>query len=203
MDGRSWIPAWGAAWGVSATHWLLSGRNLETSSVSSSRTTIRTTPAGLAGLLEWSPEAELGTTEYEAEIISDSRRLDERPNRIVRALDRRLQLSTAPVGKVLREGDLVSGFRVILTPGYTSGHASLLRDEDGLLFAGDAFGAVALRRIRVGVVKIFCTDLSLAKRSAKKLLQEKFDTVVMSHGKPLYTGARQELREAVARCNYG
>ena len=105
-----------------------------------------------------SPEAELGTTEHEAEIVSGSRRLDERPNRIVRALDRRLQLSTAPVGKVLREGDLVSGFRVILTPGHTSGHASLLRDEDGLLFTGDAFGAVALRRIRVGVVKIFCTD---------------------------------------------
>ena len=156
-----------------------------------------------AGLLEWSPDAELGTTEHEAEIVSGSRRLDERPNRIVRALDRRLQLSAAPVGKVLREGDLVSGFRVILTPGHTSGHASLLRDEDGLLFAGDAFGAVALRRIRVGVVKIFCTDPSLAKRSAEKLLQEEFDTVVMSHGKPLYTGARQELREAVARCNYG
>ena len=92
---------------------------------------------------------------------------------------------------------------MILTPGHTSGHASLLRDEDGLLFTGDAFGAVALRRIRVGVVKIFCTDPSLAKRSAKKLLQEEFETVVMSHGKPLYTGARQGLREAVARCNYG
>jgi glyoxylase-like metal-dependent hydrolase (beta-lactamase superfamily II) len=158
---------------------------------------------GLPGLLEWSPEAELGTTEHEAEIVSGSRRLDERPNRIVRSLDRRLQLSTPPVGKVLREGDLVSGFRVILTPGHTSGHASLLRDEDGLLFTGDAFGAVALRRIRVGVVKIFCTDPPLAKRSAEKLLQEEFDTVVMSHGKPLYAGARQELREAVARCNYG
>ena len=116
-------------------------------------------------------------------------------------------MSAAPVGKVLREGDLVSGFRVILTPGHTSGHASghasLLRDEDDPLFTGDAFGAVALRRIRVGVVKIFCTDPPLAKRSAEKLLQEEFDTVVMSYGKPLYTGARQELREAVARCNMG
>lgn len=53
----------------------------------------------------------------------------------------------------LREGDLVSGFHVILRPGHTSGHASLLRDEDGLLFTGDAFGAVALRRIRVGVTR--------------------------------------------------
>ncbi len=158
----------------------------------------------LPGLLKWSPEAELGTTEREAEIISGRRGLDERPNRIIRSFDRRLQLPTAPVGKVLREGDLVSGFRVILTPGHTLGHASLLRDEDGLLFTGDAFGAVALRRVRVGVAKIFCTDPPLAKRSAEKLLQEEFETVIMSHGKPLHTGgARQELRQAAARCTYG
>jgi glyoxylase-like metal-dependent hydrolase (beta-lactamase superfamily II) len=81
-------------------------------------------------------------------------------------------------------------------------HASLLRDEDGLLFTGDTFGAVALRRIRVGVANLFCTDPPLAKRSAEKLLKEEFGTVIMSHGKPLHTGARQELREVVARCNY-
>ncbi len=157
---------------------------------------------GLPGLLEWSPEAELGTTEREAEIISGRRGLDERPNRIVRSLDRRLQLSTAPVDEVLREGYLTSGFRVILAPGHTSGPASLLRDEYGRLFAGDAFGAVALRRVRVGVAKIFYTDPPLAKRSAEKLLQEEFETVIMSHGKPLHTGARQELRQAAARCSY-
>jgi glyoxylase-like metal-dependent hydrolase (beta-lactamase superfamily II) len=106
-------------------------------------------------LLEWSPEAELGTTEHEAGIVSGRRGLDERPNRIVRSLDRRLQLSPTPVDEVLREGYLIPGFRVILAPGHTSGPASLLRDEYGRLFAGDPFGAVALRRPRVGVARSF------------------------------------------------
>ena len=51
---------------------------------------------------------------------------------------------------VVREGDIVGGFRVVLTPGHTLGHASLLREEDGLLFTCDAFG-VLLREIRIGV----------------------------------------------------
>ena len=40
------------------------------------------------------------------------------------------------------------------------------------------------------------------KASAEKLLQEEFDIVVMSQDKSLHTGAPQELREAVARCNH-
>lgn len=106
---------------------------------------------GLRGLLEWSPETELGTTEHETEIVSGRRGLDERPMRFGRSLCRLLQLSTAPVGEILPEGDLISGFRVIFVPGRTSGPASLLRDEDGVLRTGDAFGAAALPRIRVGV----------------------------------------------------
>jgi glyoxylase-like metal-dependent hydrolase (beta-lactamase superfamily II) len=71
-----------------------------------------------------------------------------------------------PVDRVAREGELVAaGFRVVATPGHTLGHTSHLRDEDGLLFTGDAFG-VLLRRVRVGVYKAPCTDPPQAKRSA-------------------------------------
>lgn len=157
---------------------------------------------GLPGLLEWAPRAEVGATEHEAEVILGRRGLDPPSNPIIRFLTRNAKLPTAPVGKVLREGDLVSGFRVILTPGHTLGHAALLRDEDGLLFTADAFGAL-LRRIRVGVFKAPCTNPPRAKRSAEKLLAEEFDTVVMSHGKPLHAAdARSKLGEAVARCDY-
>ncbi|MBA3472843.1 MAG: MBL fold metallo-hydrolase, partial [Rubrobacter sp.] len=103
--------------------------------------------------------------------------------------------------RVAREGDVVAGFRVVPTPGHTLGHTSLLRDEDGLLFTGDAFGAL-LRKVRVGGTKAACMHPPQAKRSAEKLLAEEFDTVVMTHGKPLYAGARRQLKEAVARCNY-
>jgi len=70
------------------------------------------------------------------------------------------------------------------------------------LFSGHAFGSVVLRRIRVGILKAFCTDPQQAERSAERLLTEEFDTVVMSHGRLVHVGARRQLEEAVARCDY-
>ena len=102
---------------------------------------------------------------------------------------------------MLREGDLVSGFRVVATLGHTHGHVSLLRDADGLLFTADAFGCLP-RRVRVGVVRPFCTDPPLAKRSAEKLLGEDFATVMLAHGPVLRSGGRVALRAAVDRCGY-
>ncbi|MDP8951115.1 MAG: MBL fold metallo-hydrolase [Actinomycetota bacterium] len=156
---------------------------------------------GLPGVREWAPNAELATSEREAEVISGGRRPDPPSNALLRYASRYQKLPTTPIDSIAREGDVVAGFRVVLTPGHTSGHASLLRDEDGLLFTGDAFG-VLLRRIRVGVYKAPCTDPPLAKRSAERLLAEEFGAVVMSHGKPLYTDTQRQLREAVARCDY-
>ncbi len=156
---------------------------------------------GLPKVRGWAPNAELVTSEREAEVVSGRRGPDPPSKALLRYASRFQKLPTAPIDSVACEGDVVAGFRVILTPGHTSGHASLLRDEDGLLFTADAFG-VLLRRIRVGVYKAPCTNPPLAKRSAEKLLAEEFDTTVMSHGKPLYADTRRQLREAVARCDY-
>lgn len=155
----------------------------------------------LPDLVEWAPRAEVGATEHEAEVISGRPRLDPPSNPVFRYLTRNAELPTAPVTKILREGDLVSGFRVISTPGHTLGHVSLLCDSDGLLFTADAFGCLP-RKIRVGVRKALCNDPPEAKRSAEKLLGEDFATVILAHGKPLRAGAKETLREVVARCRY-
>src|SRR5918998_1799752 len=156
---------------------------------------------GLPGVLEWGPHAEVVAPGHEAEIVSGEREPDPASSPLFRFFSRFQNLSTVAVDRVAREGDVVAGFRVISTPGHTLGHTSLLRDEDGLLFTGDAFGAL-LRNVRVGGTKAACTNPPQAKRSAEKLLVEDFDTVIMTHGKPLYVGARRQLKEAVARCNY-
>ena len=136
---------------------------------------------GLKGVLEWAPEAEVSATEHEAEVISGERGFDPSSNPILRRLASSAKPPGIPVAKVVGEGDTVSGFRVISTPGHTLGHVSLLRDEDGLLFTADAFGCLP-RKIRVGVRKAFCTDPAAAKRSAEKLLQENFATAILAHG---------------------
>ncbi len=156
---------------------------------------------GLPGALEWAPDAEVVAPGHEAEIISGKREPDPASSPLFRFFNRFLSLPTVPVNRVAHEGDVVAGFRVISTPGHTLGHASLLRDEDGLLFTGDAFGTL-LRKVQVGGTKAACTNPPQAKRSAERLLAQDFDTVVMTHGKPLYAGARRQLKEAVARCNY-
>ena len=153
---------------------------------------------GLPGLLEWAPHAEVGAPPHEAEVVSGRRGLDPQSNPVLRFLARNAELPPVPVTKVLREGDFVSGFRVIATPGHTPGHVSLLRDGDGLLFTADAFGCLP-RKIRVGVRKAVCVDPPEARRSAEKLLAEGFATVVMSHGPVLRSGAKKTLRAVVAR----
>ncbi len=156
---------------------------------------------GVKGLLEWAPAAEVGATAHEADVISGRRGYDPSSNALFRRMSSGAKPPGVPVGKVLREGDLVSGFRLISTPGHTLGHASLLRDSDGLLFTADAFGCLP-RKIRVGVRKALCADPSLARRSAQKLLTEDFATVVMAHGPVLRGDARAKLQRAVERCRY-
>ncbi len=157
---------------------------------------------GLPGLREWAPGAELISSGREAEMISGEHPPDPASNPVFARMFRNQKLPTAPIDRTVADGDTVAGFRVVSTPGHTSGHTSLIRDEDGLLFTGDAFGALTSSRPTVGGIKAFCTDPKAARRSAEKLLGEDFDTVVMTHGRPLIAGARRQIRESVARCHY-
>lgn len=156
---------------------------------------------GLSGLVEWAPDAEVVASEHEAAVISGRRGFDPSSNPILRRAMRNAKPPGVPVDRVIGEGDVVAGFRVIPTPGHTTGHVSLLRDQDGLLFTADAFGCMP-RKLRVGVRKAFCTDPAGAKQSAEKLLEEDFRTTLLAHGKPLRAGAKELLRAAVARCDY-
>ena len=84
---------------------------------------------GLPGVRRWAPSAEVMAPEHEVEIISGKRRPDLSSNAMFRFANRFQRLPTAPVGRVLRGGNIVAaGFCVVLTPGHTLGHASLLRN---------------------------------------------------------------------------
>ena len=157
---------------------------------------------GLEGLTEWAPGAELGATEYEAMVISGKLPPAPPSNPIFRfMMSGMADPPQFPVGKILREGDIVSGFRIIATAGNSLGHVSLLRDDDGLLFTADAFGCLP-RKVRVGVRKGLCTDPPMARRSAQKLLGEQFATAIMAHGPVLRSDARMKLQRTVERCRY-
>lgn len=157
--------------------------------------------AGLPGVLGRSPGAEVAATAYEAAIVAGQQGRDLPSNPVLGRIMRSVKPPEVRVRRTLRDGDVVSGFRVIDTPGHTLGHISLLRDEDGLLLTGDAFGCLP-RKVRVGVAKALCADPALAKRSAEELLEEDFDTVVFAHGPVLRSGGKAVLRHAVELCGY-
>ncbi len=75
----------------------------------------------------------------------------------------------------------------------------MISDEHGILFTGDAFGALP-QRIRVGVRSFLCNDPAAAKQSAEKLLEMRYETVVFSHGEVWRVGAKDRLRRVVAEC---
>jgi glyoxylase-like metal-dependent hydrolase (beta-lactamase superfamily II) len=160
---------------------------------------------GLQAVRWWATEAEVVTSEHEAKIISGERPIDPSSNALLRFLARKQQLPTTLVDRVVHEGDLFAGFRVIATPGHTRGHTSLLIIQYGLLFTADALGSLPFvpSKVRVGVRKFFCTDPTEAQRSAEKLLREDFIVVVFSHGKPLREAAKQHLSEIATRDQYG
>jgi glyoxylase-like metal-dependent hydrolase (beta-lactamase superfamily II) len=153
---------------------------------------------GLPAVRWWATEAEVVTSEHEGQVISGRRPPDPPSNALFRFFAQRQQLPTVPVDRVVHEGDTFAGFRVISTPGHTNGHTSLINEQHGLLFTGDAFGSTPFK-VRVGVRKFFCTDPAEAERSAEKLLREEFSTVVFTHGKPLCEDAKRRLSEIAAR----
>ena len=86
------------------------------------------------------------------------------------------------------------GWRWIYTPGHTTGHISLFRDEDRALIAGDAFitvkqeSAMAVLAQSLGVhgpPAYFTPDWIMAKQSVERIAALEPDWAVTGHGKTI------------------
>ena len=152
---------------------------------------------GLPGIRAWAPAAEVWAPAGEAGVIAGTRAADPMRNPALRRMMAARRSPTAPITRLLAEGDDVAGFRVIDTPGHTRGHISLRRD-DGVLFTADAFGNL-LPGVRVGVMKLLCHDPDQARASASKLAGMDAATVVFSHGAMLRSEVKAALGAAVER----
>jgi glyoxylase-like metal-dependent hydrolase (beta-lactamase superfamily II) len=93
-----------------------------------------------------------------------------------------------PVGRVLRDGDEVGGFRVVHAPGHTPGHVFYFRESDRLCVAGDVLANVNVLTGRAGLREppgVFSADPSLNRRSVRRLLELRPSVVCFGHGPPL------------------
>lgn len=74
-------------------------------------------------------------------------------------------------------------FRIVLTPGHTTGHLAVFDEKSGTLFAGDALAVVAgqVRRMSRPVTE----DLEAGVRSLERILELPIDTLCPGHREPL------------------
>ena len=111
-----------------------------------------------------------------------------------------MKAEPAPVDRVL-DGDGptgIPGIRAVHTPGHTPGHLSFLLDRDGgVLFAGDAVGAMFGRLRRPP--KATTLDLDRACDSITRLAGLDFRVAVFGHGAALSTDAVSRFRELAAK----
>jgi len=89
------------------------------------------------------------------------------------------------VQETLTDGARVGSFEVIETPGHTAGHVSLLWEERGILFTGDAAAHITTLGPHPAA-----DDPARARQSFRSLAQLDFDTAYFGHGRPLRSGAR-------------
>jgi glyoxylase-like metal-dependent hydrolase (beta-lactamase superfamily II) len=105
-----------------------------------------------------------------------------------------------PVSRTLREDDDVEGFRVIETPGNTSGHVSYFREEDGVLIVGDTLVNMNLITTAVRLSEppsFFNFDTDLNRKSILKLAALRPKILCCGHGPVLRN--RGELERYVER----
>ena len=91
------------------------------------------------------------------------------------------------------DGEIVEGaFRVLATPGHTSGHVAYIHEPTRILFCGDALAVVA-GRLRM-MARPVTPDLPAAKASALRCLREDVEIICPGHRAPLVENVKQECR---------
>jgi glyoxylase-like metal-dependent hydrolase (beta-lactamase superfamily II) len=102
----------------------------------------------------------------------------------IMTLLRRL-FATRPVEPdvLLKDGDVIAGFRVVHVPGHTPGSIALRRD-DGVMFAGDALLSDNEGYVRPPRPSL-AWDSEQATRSAEKLESLGYTLLLTGHGAPV------------------
>jgi glyoxylase-like metal-dependent hydrolase (beta-lactamase superfamily II) len=109
-------------------------------------------------------------------------------NRIIRLGQRIWAGPPCLVGRLLRDGDDVAGFRVVHTPGHTPGHVLFFRPEDRVTIMGDLLFNVSFLTGRPGLrepPRVFSADKAENRRSIQTLVSLKPSLVCFGHGPPL------------------
>jgi len=92
---------------------------------------------------------------------------------------------------LVADGEIIEGeFRVLATPGHTTGHVAYLHKPTQTLFCGDALAAVA-NKLRL-MARPVTPDLSTATASALRCLRQEPGIICPGHRGPLTENVKEE-----------
>jgi len=139
--------------------------------------------------------------ELDAAAVEDGRIRERMPPQLINSLIGKVSPGPPhPVTRRLGEGDTVTGFEVLDTPGHSAGHISLWRESDRTLICGDVFTNIDTVTGLPGLHEpksFFTPDPERNRQSMRRLAELEPELVCFGHGRPLRDPAR--LRSFVAQ----
>lgn len=110
-----------------------------------------------------------------------------------------MKIMPTPVSRTLNDGEvlpILGGLQVIFTPGHAPGHISFWQPERRMLIVGDAIFYLLNRMTQP--LAALTVDMDENKRSIKKLVALKPDSLLFGHGNPI-VGQAGTLLEPFAK----
>ena len=110
-------------------------------------------------------------------------------------VDRIKERTGVDVGRRLLHGDVVDacgGIEVIGVPGHSEGNLSFYLRQHKTIIAGDTIFGDPEGNLYAPPEK-YCQDAEMAARGMRRLLDYDFDVLLLSHGKNLMSGAKDEI----------
>ncbi len=107
------------------------------------------------------------------------------------------------VSRTVVENDTIGNFRIIETPGHSTGHISLFREHDGVLIIGDAATNMSLLTTKSGLhlpPNLFTSDQQLNIRSLEKLAKLAPSIICFGHG-PVMRNTDRKFERFVTECS--
>jgi hydroxyacylglutathione hydrolase len=104
---------------------------------------------------------------------------------LTRFLTRLWQGPAHPVARVLREGDVVAGFRVVHAPGHSRGEVIYFREHDRVAICGDVIRNISFLTLRSGLrepLPGLTYDIPENRRSIRKLANLNPSLILPGHG---------------------
>ncbi len=138
--------------------------------------------------------ARVAIHEFDAPVVMKKEPPGARVPLLVRVIYRWFQRPVTP-DRLLKDGDVVGGLRVVHVPGHTPGSIALIR-EDGAVFSGDALLADEDGNVLPPDPRL-AEDADLAAASAERIMALHPRPLLPGHGAPSSESRRAAVKRAV------